>query len=98
MIDLALSYSTYRLIMLLAMTTAQRAQTLHAISIDNIIMSENMEIIAIKTMLKQTNIFPHPFGVPGRPHQGSTSFSDLRSFQEGYNSQKGRSFFSRKQK
>ena len=40
--------------MLLAMITSQSVQTLHAIRIDNIIMSENLVIMPIKTMLKQT--------------------------------------------
>ena len=49
--------------MLLAMTTAQRAQTLHAIYIDDIVISDNLVMIPIKTLLKQSTQHKRKFSI-----------------------------------
>lgn len=53
--DIPLNYLTYKLIMLMALATKQRAQTLHAITINEINMSENLAIIPITKLLKHNN-------------------------------------------
>lgn len=52
--DIPLNYLTYKLIMLLALATKQRAQTLHFISIKDIRESENLVIISIRKLLKHS--------------------------------------------
>ena len=52
--DMPLSYLTYKLVMLLALATAQRAQTLHSIRIDDIVYGKDLVIIPITGMLKHS--------------------------------------------
>lgn len=53
--DIPLSFLTYKLIMLMALATKQRAQTLHAVEIDNIRNSDNLMVIPIRKLLKHTS-------------------------------------------
>ena len=53
--DLSLNCLTHKLCMLLALSSMQRVQTLHAISISDITFYENAVYIPIKTFLKQTS-------------------------------------------
>ena len=52
--DMPLSYLTYKLVMLLALATAQRAQTLHSINVDDIIYGNDLVVIPIIGILKHT--------------------------------------------
>lgn len=52
--DISLNVLTYKLIMLLALTTKQRAQTLHAININDIQCYDNFVIIPINKLLKNS--------------------------------------------
>lgn len=53
--DYPLDIVTYKLVMLLALATKQRAQTLHAISVNDIIYCTNSILIPIKKLLKQSS-------------------------------------------
>ena len=53
--ELSLDIITFKLIMLLALSTKQRAQTLHAISIKNIICHSNSIIINVPKLLKHSS-------------------------------------------
>ena len=53
--EMPLSILTYKLVMLLALTTRQRAQTLHAISLSDIHLSNNLIIIPIRKLLKHSS-------------------------------------------
>lgn len=52
--DIPLNLLTYKLVMLLALTTKQRAQTLKAISIEEFQMSNSLIIIPIRKLLKHS--------------------------------------------
>ena len=52
--ELPLSHLTYKMIMLLALSSSQRVQTLRAITIDNINFYHNMIHIPIYSLLKTT--------------------------------------------
>ena len=52
---LSLNCLTYKLCMLLALTTMQRAQTIHAIRITNIFIGKDLVMIPIDKLLKQSN-------------------------------------------
>ena len=54
-LELSLRLLTYKLVMLLALTTQQRAQTLHVISIIDIKFSDNMVVIPIRKLIKQSS-------------------------------------------
>ena len=49
--------------MLLALSSAQRAQTLHAIKIDNVRFCKDLVVIPINSLLKQTNIRSKSFSL-----------------------------------
>jgi len=51
-IDMPLSLLTHKLVMLLALASKQRAQTLHSISVDDIKFSKGQVIIPIRKLLK----------------------------------------------
>lgn len=53
--DIPLSYLTYKLVTLLALATAQRAQTLHLIDLENFVYNNNEIIVPIPQLLKQSN-------------------------------------------
>ena len=53
--DIPLSFLTYKLCMLMAISTMQRVQTLHSIEIDDIFISKNCVKIPIRKLLKQSN-------------------------------------------
>jgi len=52
--NIPLSYLTYKLVMLLALSTAQRAQTLHELLISDMIIGEKLVIIPMSSLLKHT--------------------------------------------
>lgn len=52
--DIPLDYLTHKLVMLLALATKQRAQTLHVISIKDIRITDNVIVIHIKKLLKHS--------------------------------------------
>ena len=52
--DLPLSQLTYKIVMLLALASSQRAQTLHAINVKDVIFYDNLVEIPIFSLLKQT--------------------------------------------
>ena len=64
--DLPLYMITYKLVMLLALTTRQRAQTLHAISIEDIKISANLIVIPIRTLLKHSRQRGHKTALFGK--------------------------------
>ena len=51
--DMLLQVLTHKLVMLLALFTKQSVQTLHALSIDDIIFYDSCVIIPIRKLLKQ---------------------------------------------
>ena len=53
--DCSLSILTYKMVMLLALTTRQRAQTLHAISVKDIQFAESVVFIPVRKLLKHSN-------------------------------------------
>lgn len=57
--DLSLKLLSYKLVMLLALTTGQRLQTLHAMDIRNIVFSEDSIKIRIGNLLKQSRVGNH---------------------------------------
>ena len=50
-----LSILTMKLVMLLALTTAQRVQTLHSLNLEDIEIRQDLVVIPIKDVLKQTS-------------------------------------------
>ena len=52
--DMPLSFLSVKLVMLLALTTAQRAQTLHKINVNNIIFGNDLVVIPIVCLLKHS--------------------------------------------
>ena len=63
--DMPLSYVTLKLVMLLALATAQRAQTLHSINVENIQISGCLVTIPITKPLKQSTArnFKHSLNI-----------------------------------
>ena len=64
-----LSHLTYKLVMLLALSTSQRTQTLKAIKLNNMVFGNELVMIPIYSLLKQTSaknrkfcIYLKPFG------------------------------------
>ena len=53
--ELPLSYLTYECVTLVALFSMQRVQTLQAIKVADIIFSENLVVVPIKSTLKQSN-------------------------------------------
>ena len=53
--ELSLSYLTHKLCMLLALTTMQRSQTIHAIDITDIKFFDSLVIIPIHNLMKQSS-------------------------------------------
>lgn len=69
--SLSLFCLSHKLLMLLALTTGQRAQTLHKVDIRNINIAEDIIIIPITELVKQSN--------PNRPHKFALH---LKSYKE----------------
>ena len=61
--DIPLSYLTYKVAMLVALSTAQRAQTLHKLYVDNFVFHENLIIIHVDSLLKQSTPRNQKFSV-----------------------------------
>lgn len=61
--DTPLDIITFKLIMLLALATKQRAQTLHAISVDDIQLSDSLVVIPIRKLLKHTRSNNYKFAL-----------------------------------
>jgi len=66
--DLPLSIITYKLVMLMALATKQRAQTLHAILIDQIQWYNKLVIIPIRQNLKQSSQRKRKFALYLKPY------------------------------
>lgn len=61
--DIPLSYLTLKLVMLLALATAQRAQTLHLLNVKNFIFRGDTIIIPFSDLLKQSNVKNYKFSL-----------------------------------
>ena len=61
--ELPLSHLTLKLTMLLALTTAQRTQTLHVLDIEDFQIYDNLVMIPITARLKQTNARNNKFKI-----------------------------------
>ena len=57
--NLSLKQLSYKLIVLLALTTGQRIQTLHSVDLKNVVLSPNFIKIRIGELLKQTKVGQH---------------------------------------
>ena len=64
--ELSLRMLTYKLIMLVALASAQRAQTLHAIDITCIKFYDDLVEIPIYSLLKQTTVRNRKFSMKQR--------------------------------
>lgn len=80
--DMPLSYVTYKLVMLLALCTAQRVQTLHAINVRNIEISSSLVIIPITKLLKQSNARNHKFTLCIKPYMIDRSLCPVDTLKE----------------
>ena len=54
-VNIPLSHLTYKLVTLMALATAQRAQTLHLINLENFVYNDDEIIVPIPQLLKQSN-------------------------------------------
>ena len=66
--DIPLPFLTCKLVMLLALSTAQRAQTLQKIYVKNIVFSENLVYIPIIELIKQSKCNNRKFALHLKPY------------------------------
>ena len=66
--DLPLDVLSYKLVMLIALISAQRAQTLHKLRIDNIVFGNDLVVIPIDDLLKNTTPKNRRFSIYLKPY------------------------------
>ena len=64
---------TMKLVMLLALTTAQRVQTLHSLNLEDIEFRDDLVVIPIKDVLKQTSVRNRKFTLFLHAYKADTS-------------------------
>ena len=80
--DIPLSLLTYKLATLLALTTAQRAQTLHLLNIKNINFLKDKVIIPIPALLKQSNCKRYKFSLRLLPNSDDGDICVINTLKE----------------
>ena len=83
--DSPLSVLTYKLVTLLALTTAQRAQTLHLLNIKNINFENDEVIIPIPELLKQSNKDRYKFSLRLIPNSDDENICVVNTLKEYLN-------------
>ena len=82
--ELSVKYVTYKLVMLLALISAQRAQTLHLIDLRNIIEEQDFIVILIGDLLKQSSpgTIPPILKIPKYPEKALCFVHTLLYYKE----------------
>ena len=62
-----LNWLTYKLVALFALVTAQRAQSLHALNVNDIVFGKELVVIPIKALLKQSRPGNNNFSIQLKP-------------------------------
>ena len=73
---------TYKLVMLLALTSAQRVQTLHVLNIEEFVVEEEFIKIPIHDLLKQTSARKYKFSIELHRYQEDPSLCVVSSLRE----------------
>ena len=76
--DIPLSYVTYKLVMLLALSTAQRAQTIHKLLISEMMFGENLVVIPMTSILKHTTERSYKFTIELRAYDEDPDLCVIR--------------------
>ena len=80
-----LSILTMKLVMLLALTTAQRVQTLHSLNLENVEFQEDLVIIPISDFLKQTSVRNRKFALYLHAYRKDTAICVVEILKENIN-------------
>ena len=80
--EIPLSHLTYELVMLIALCSAQRAQTIHALNLDTFIFSKELVIIPLHDFLKQTTVRNRKFSVHLRAYKDDPEICVLNCLKE----------------
>ena len=80
-----LSILTMKLVMLLALTTAQRVQTLHSLNLENVEFQEDLVIIPISDFLKQTSVRNRKFALYLHAYKADTAICVVEILKEYIN-------------
>ena len=70
---ICLSILTFKLVMLLALTTAQRAQTLHVLNIEHFIFCEDSVLIPNNSLIKQSTVRNRKFSIHLKAYKADPS-------------------------
>ena len=76
--DLPLSHLTHKVVMLLALSSAQRAQTLHVINVNNVSFADDLVEIPIFKLLKQTTARNRKFLIRLKPFKDQPSLCVIK--------------------